>query len=398
MKKRLLFIIPSLSSGGGERSLVNLLNHLDYSAYEVDLFLLSREGLFERYLPAEVNVLPLPEPYRLFSLPLLRSLARLAARGRIRLACNRLLYSVRHRFRRNAAVREQYNWKYLSAALPRFGGRYDAAIGYLEKTSTYICVDKADAGKKIGWIHIDYDKMGMDAAFDRDYFRRLDRIVTVSEECAAVLHNRFPEFRPKIGVIYNIVSPALIRRLADEDVSEGPAKQAGEVVIVSIGRLHPQKNFELAVEACRELVERGHNVRWNVIGEGDERERLTRLIAANGLADRFRLLGLRANPYPYLRQADIYVQTSRYEGKSIAIDEAKIMGKPIVVTNFSTAKDQIRDGCEGLVVEMNARAVAAGVERLIVDERLRLELCRNLSALRLGTEQEIEKLYRLLDG
>lgn len=396
MKKKLLFIIPSLSSGGGERSLVNLLNQINYSEYEVDLFLLNHQGLFMEHLPGEVKVLPLPEQYRLFSQPAHQSVFMLLAKGYYTVAFNRILYSIRHRYRDNLSIREQYNWKYLSECFPPFDDQYDAAIGFLEKTSTYMCVDKVSARKKIGWVHIDYDQMGMDASFDGLYFRKLHQIVTVSEECAAVLNKRFPEISKKVSVIHNIVSPAVIRRLADADRTDVFARGKREIVILSIGRLHYQKSFETAVEACKKLIDWGYDVQWNIIGEGEERAPLLELISKNNLDAHFHLLGLKSNPYPYLLQADIYVQTSRFEGKSIAIDEAKIMNKPIVVTDFSTAKDQIKNEVEGLIVEMNAEAVARGVERLINDERLRKQLSDNLSTLQLGTETEIDKLYRLL--
>jgi glycosyltransferase involved in cell wall biosynthesis len=396
MKKNLLFVIPSLSSGGGERSLVNLLSQMDYNVYNVDLFLLNHEGLFMEYLPAEVNVLPIPENYCLFSLPIRRATWKLLLKGNYTLAFNRIMFSLRNRYARNISTREQYNWKYLSASFVQASVNYDVAIGFLEKTSTYYCVDKVNARKKVGWVHIDYDKMGMDSKFDQHYFDKLDHIVTVSEECAAILQNRFPKQRRKVNVIYNIVSPKVIQRLANQETWDVFARKDKEVVILSIGRLHRQKTFELAIEACKLLIERGYNIQWNIIGDGEERKKLTALIEANGLEDNFKLLGLKSNPYPYLRQADIYVQTSQFEGKSIAIDEAKIMSKPIVVTRFSTAKDQIDDGVNGLIVDMNSEAVASGVEKLIQDKQLRNQFVEHLSLLTLGTEDEIDKLYKLL--
>ncbi|MFC5406799.1 glycosyltransferase [Cohnella soli] len=397
MKKKLLFVIPSLTSGGGERSLVNLLSHIEYDSYEVDLFLFSHEGLFMEYLPPEVRVLPVPESYRLFANSIGKAVGQLALRLQFSLAFSRILYSLRHRFSGNTSTREQYNWKYLSRAVPELSGKYDAAIGFLEKTSTYLVVDKVDAQKKVGWIHIDYDKMGMDPAFDRSYFDQLDRIVTVSEECAAILHRQFPEHGHKVDVMYNIVSPKIIRGLADKTSTDVFDRSEGEKVILSIGRLHPQKSFDIAIDACRRLIDRGYNVQWNIIGEGDEREKLTRLIQEKGLEGKFKLLGLRANPYPYVRQADIYAQTSQFEGKSIAIDEAKILAKPIVVTRFSTAQDQIEHGAEGLIMDMNGEDVANGIERLLQDEKLRDRFSERLSTLKLGTEDEIDKLYEMLE-
>ncbi|MFE5321195.1 glycosyltransferase [Paenibacillus sp. NPDC056579] len=398
MKKKLLFIIPSLNSGGGEKSLVTLLSKIDFDSYDVDLFLLDHHGLFMKFIPPQVRLLPLTESYRIFTLPLGPSLWKLLIRGKGRLAFNRMLFSLKNRIGNNVSRKEQYSWKYLSAVLSKLPQRYDVAVGFLEKTSTYFCVDKVDAHKKIGWVHIDYEKLGMDPEFDRPYFKRLDSIVTVSEECAQILKQRFPEEEHKIQVMYNIVSPLIIHQMANQDGKDIFKKQEDEIVIVSVGRLHYQKGFEMAIAACKKLLDRGYKVKWNIIGDGEERDKLTGLIEQYKLKDHFHLLGLRSNPYPYIKQADIYAQTSKFEGKSIAIDEAKILHKPILVTNFSTAKDQIEHGHDGLIVDMNVDAIAEGIEKLILDSGLRARLSMNLSQLKLGTEEEIYKFYGLVNG
>ncbi|WP_419872086.1 glycosyltransferase [Candidatus Pristimantibacillus sp. PTI5] len=396
MKKKLLFIIPGLSAGGGERSLINLLSHIDYTKYDVDLFLLSHEGIFMGLLPANVRVLPLPNNYRQFALPLWLSVSKFIAKGKINLAYNRFMFSLQNRMDSSIGIREQNSWKHVANAMNIIDSQYDAAIGFLEKTSIYFCVDKVNATKKIGWVHNDYDKLEMDPNFDLNYFENLDNIITVSDECANVLVNRFPNQEKKVKVIYNIVSPGIIHKLANEVTTDVYHRNGDEIIILSIGRLHTQKGFELAIMACKKLLQLGYNIRWNVIGEGDERDRLTTIIKQEGLDQHFILLGLMTNPYPYLKQADIYAQTSRYEGKAIAIDEAKILSKPIVVTNFSTARDQIVDGVEGLIVEMNADSVAAGIGKLIQNADFSRKMKDHLSCLHLGTEEEINKLYKLL--
>ena len=353
MKKKLLFAIPSLSAGGGEKSLVTLLSQIDYEKFEVDLFLFNHEGIFMDLLPPEVNILSLPESYKAFSLPLFRSISKLFIGRQLQLINQRFLYSWKYRSVNNIAIREQCNWKYLSNSFETLNKDYDVAIGFLEKSSTYFIVDKVKAKKKIGWVHIDYDHLGMDPNFDIKYFKKLDHIITVSEECGEILKRRFPSEKHKVEVIYNIVSPILIHKMANlvnEDVYQ---KNKDEIHIVSIGRLHPQKGYEIAIEACKKLIDLGVKIKWNIIGDGEERDRLTNLIRQNNLEEHFKLLGLKANPYPYIKQADIYAQTSRFEGKSIAIDEAKILQKPILITNYSTAKDQIKNNVEGLIVNMN---------------------------------------------
>ena len=395
-KKNLLFVIPSLSAGGGEKSLVNLLTQIDYEKYHVDLFLFNHQGLFMDFLPKQVNILPLPDLYNLFSLPFSQSLQGLVKKGKFSVAMSRIFFTLKNRTITDISKREQYSWKYLAKSLKSLEKKYDAAIGFLEKTSTYFCVEKVNASKKIGWVHIDYDKLGMDPNFDLHYFENLNRIVTVSEECANIFSNRFPNQQNKVEVIYNIVSPKVIRQMASQETTDLYKKGKNETILLTVGRLHYQKGLEIAIESCRKILDLGYNIRWYVIGEGEEREKLTRLIKEYNLEHHFFLLGLKANPYPYIKQADIYAQTSRFEGKSIALDEAMILGKPILVTNFSTAKDQIQHGKTGVIVDMNAEDVARGIENLILDKELRNTLTGNLTKVELGTEEEIEKLYKIL--
>jgi len=396
MKKNILFIIPSLSAGGGEKSLVNLLSQINYNQFNVDLFLLNHEGIFMDYLPSQVKVLSLPEKYKLFSKPLIHSIKGLINAGKPILALNRILFSLEIRKTKDISKKEQYTWKYLSKSLDSLEKTYDVAIGFLEKTSTYFCVDKVNAQRKIGWVHIDYDKLGMDPVFDAPYFDALSSIVTVSEECANIFINRFPAQENKVKVIYNVVSPTTIQEMANQTIESGLQKKGNEINLLTIGRLHYQKGLELAIDACKIMVEKGYNIKWYVIGEGDERESLTQLIENNDVKNHFFLLGLKANPYPYLKQADIYVQPSRFEGKSIALDEAKILQKPIVITNFSTAKDQITHGVDGMIVDMDTESLAVGIESLIENKSLRNLLSHNLKKLSLGTEEEVEKLYKLI--
>ncbi|WP_261179255.1 hypothetical protein [Anaerobacillus sp. CMMVII] len=241
MKKNILFVIPSLAAGGGEKSLVNLLAHIDYSNYNVDLFLLNHEGIFMEYIPKEVNIVSLPETYKDFSLPIHKAMANFTLQGNYKLVFNRLMFSLRNRLIKTTALKEQYTWKYIASSLDELEKKYDVAIGFLEKTSTYFCVDKVRALKKIGWVHIDYEKLGMDPKFDMDYFNKLDHIVTVSEECSTILGRRFPNISSKIEMIYNIVSPTMINKMASQDVNSLTNKDGNEISILSIGRLHHQK-------------------------------------------------------------------------------------------------------------------------------------------------------------
>lgn len=393
MKKKILFVIPGLGAGGAEKSLVNLLNQIDYNKYDVDLFLFCNKGLFLEFLPKEVNILPLPKNFELFILPFKKSLKQLYKNKRIDLLIAKLkftLYNYSHKKLRHV---DQYNWKYQSNFFETINNNYDVAIGFLEKTSIYFCVDKVIAKKKIGFIHNDYNKLGLDSNIDIKYFEKLDNIITVSPECLRVLEERFPLHKHKMSFMYNILSTRMINNMANSGSNNIFNKKNNQIILLSIGRLTEQKGFDIAIKACKILVDKGFDIKWYIIGEGGDREILTQLIKENNLEDRFILLGLKSNPYPYIKQADIYVQPSRFEGKSIALDEAKILHKVIIITNYSTAKDQINNNENGIIVEMNSEGLSKGIISVIHDVNLQNKLKDSLCNETLGTESEIYKLY-----
>lgn len=391
MKKDILFIMNNLTCGGAEKALISLLETIDFTKYNVDLLLFKKEGLFLSKVPPKVNLLEEPFGYKYFDMSIKSALLECIKNGRLDVAFSRIMAGFIFRTETNQAKCEQRVWKYLSLSMKKLNKEYDIAIGFLEKTPIYFSVEKVTAKKKIGFIHNDYNKLGMDSAIDYPFFEKLDHVITVSDECASVLKEKFPKYKHKIEMIYNIVSPRILKKLSLESTD----LNANEINIVSVGRLHSQKGFDLAIKACKEIVERGHNIKWHVIGEGEERSELAKLISSNQLEDHFFLKGIRENPYPYIYTADIYVQPSRFEGKSIAIDEAKILNKPIVVTNFSTAEDQIRNKVNGLIVDMTPQGVAEGIINILSDRDLKDHLISNLRQEQLGTEVEVEKLYKL---
>ncbi|WP_243525235.1 glycosyltransferase [Bacillus pseudomycoides] len=396
MKKKLLFVMPSLSTGGGEKSLINLLSQIDYSLYDVDLFLFSKTGTFMNSIPREVNILDLPSDYKIFASSLKNSIMGFLKNGQIKLAYSRLMFTIKNRLIKNAAISEQYTWEYQSKSFEVLRKEYDVAIGYLEKSSIYFVVDKVNAKKKAGWIHTNYSNSGMDRQFDNPYFEQLDNLITVSEECAKSLQENFPHLKNKVTVIYNIVAPRIIYDLSKEDIKDDSLFDRNYTNIITVARLSHEKGLDLAVKSCKLILEKGYKINWYVLGDGDERDKLESLIEDNHLSQHFKILGVRENPYPYIRKADVYVQPSRYEGKSIAIDEAKILCKPIVVTNFETAKDQINHRVNGIITEMSEEGIATEIERLITDIELRERIVNNLSTETLGTEKEINKLYGIL--
>ena len=395
MKKNILFVIPSLNAGGGEKSLINLLKQIDYDLYNVDLFLFNKTGVFINSLPKQVKILDLPDTYKMFTQDLGVSIKTFISKLKFNLAYCRIMFTIKNRLIKHTSKAEQYTWKYISKSIDILEKEYDVSIGYLEKSSVYFVVDKVKSEKKIGWIHTNYENSGMDENFDRPYFKKLNNLVTVSNECANSLEAKFPYIKQKISIIYNIVSPKLIAELSNMEINTDFIIEDDYINIVTVARLSYEKGIDLAINACKLLIDRGYKVRWYVLGDGPEKSKLEELIISGNLEGNFKLLGIKENPYPYIKQSDIYVQPSRYEGKSIAIDEAKILHKPIVVTNYETAKDQINNNENGIIVDMTNEGLYKGLVDMICDINLQNKLKHNLSNENLGTESEIYKLYDL---
>ena len=387
MKKKLLFVLPSLRSGGAEKSLVTLLQTMDATRFEVDLLLFRREGLFLPLVPDWVRILDGGEAYRIFDGSVRNALIYFLKRRNIRMALNRLLYAGAH-------GDPKKSWKYLSRVLPRPNEQYDAAVGYLEGTATYFVADCVRAKKKITFLHTDYDRIVSQKSLDAPYYERMDAFVGVSEQCCEKAIAHFPFLAGKAVTMHNIVSPAVIGAMARQ--GDGLCRESNETMLLTVGRLSPPKGIDLAVEACALLRQRGRNIRWFHIGIGELQTQIEALIREKRLEQCFVLLGERSNPYPYVASCDIYVQPSRFEGKSIAIDEAKCLAKPIVVTDFGTVHDQIQDGVNGLIAPMSPEGIAEAVERLLDSPKICADLCANLHSEKLGNEEEIEKLYALL--
>lgn len=393
MKKNIVFVIPSLDAGGAEKSLVNLLTTINYSLYAVDLVLLHNKGTFLSMIPKEVTIIPLNSTYSIFTKTLSVSILAFLKKGRLDLAGNRILFFFKNRFIKNKSIAEQRSWKNIKSSLDILDKEYHAAIGFLEKSSIYFTLDKIKATKKIGWIHTNYSNSGMNAAFDLNYFKNIDALVTVSPDCASDLKNHFPSIANKIHVVLNIISTKTINLLANEKLDRILEKNT----IITIARLSPEKGIDLALKASKILKERNVNFQWIIIGDGNERLSLENKIKQYKLQKEFQLLGLRQNPYSYIKAAQIYVQPSRYEGKSMAIEEAKMLQKPIISTNYKTAKEQIEHKITGIITEINAQSIALEVEKLLSDSISQDKLIKNLANQSFGTEDEIVKLYKLIN-
>ena len=395
MKKKILFVIPSLGSGGAEKSLVSVLSLFDYEKYQVDLLLFRREGLFFEKIPCEVNRLYDTTEYEIFDGNAGAAIKYFTGKLKLSAALDRIKYA-RAFSENNKDIREEKLWNILKKRLPKITEKYDCAIGYLEGNANSFVTECVNADKRICYIHNDIKKLPHSKEMYAKSFEKADKVVTVSDVCLESLNAEFPEYSGKFCVIENITGKDFVRAEAeDENVY---VREDNETIILTVGRCSEQKNIPLAVDACAELKKRQKRIKWYHIGKGELEQKVKDYVAEKKLEDSFIMFGERSNPYPYIAQCDIYVQPSRFEGKSIAIDEVKCLAKPIVVTNFPTVYDQITDGVNGLICEMNSESMADRIEELLDNPSLAQKLSAVLENEETGNESEINKIYALIES
>ena len=388
MKKQLLFIIDSLNCGGAEKSLVSLLPLIDYSKYDVDLLIFDsrrnkRKGVFEKYLPTEVNVLD----FHLFGESVFEKIRKFFHYAR-------LSPQLRLNHRRHGS---EILWRSAHFDFKHMEKPYDAGIAYQQGLPTFFLASKVKAKKKIAWINANVYEEGYDMDYCHRFYDKINQVVAVSPKLQNILAERSPWLRQKITCIYDVVNQELISKMAHEPIDDMPNID-NEVKIVTVGRLAPPKNYPLAVSSAKALKDKGLKFKWYFVGTGPSRTSIEKSISEYELQDCVILLGLKDNPYPYIANADIYVQTSSHEGFCLTIAEAKTLCRPIVSTNFDVVFEQIKDRYNGLIADMTQESIAECIMELVNSQSLREQLVHNLSLEQNNTQvTEINKFYALLD-
>lgn len=393
-KRKILFVINDLNFGGAQKSLINLLKHLDYEFFEVDLQLMEKGGELELEIPKQIELLKIPINYKYFDTSFKKVFFENFFNFKWKVILNRILYRLNFDSKNSLARNEQIRWRFLKNILPINPKKYDFAIGYLEKTPTYYVVDKTMAEKKISWIHTDYENLKVDTFFENEYFDKIDKIVAVSNSVSDILVKLFPFCNSKITVLNNIFSVEEIKSSACQQILEVIKEKN---VIVSVGRLVKEKAFDMAIEVAKILKNKNLDFYWYFIGDGDSRKTLEKLIKKYRLEKNVFLLGYKKNPYPYIDKATIYVQTSIFEGFALTIQEAKILKKPVICTNFTAAKNHIIDKQNGFIVDYNSNEIAEIIEELLVNKSLREKIITNIEDIKTNEKNIIEKFDYLLN-
>lgn len=383
MKKRVLFIIDSLTCGGAEKSLVSLLPLLNQEKYKLYLWTRSPGGAFASLVPKHVHIVNQPE-YPIFD--------------HLKFKLGGILHSIMFRWNKFIGKNEhtaETLWKCQGWAIKIPKGNWDTVVSYQQGMPTYLVANKFNGCKKIAWVNADIFKAGYNTKFNNQFYQKLDFICPVSDKLHKMMDMRMPEFSEKYITVWDIINPDLTRKLAKEPCIN-LRKDKDEYIFITTGRLVPPKGYDIAIEAAKILKENGVKFKWYFIGDGPERQKIEHGIKTNELLNHIVILGLQTNPYKYMEQADVYVQTSKFEGFGMTIAEAKILGKPIVSTNFDVVYNQITHEKNGLIAEMNGKSIADSIYRMITDNELRNsiieEVNREVNTTHLTEAKKVEAL------
>ncbi|MBR5179721.1 MAG: glycosyltransferase [Lachnospiraceae bacterium] len=396
-KKKVLFVINTMGRAGAEIALLELLRRIDKSEYDVSLYVLTGQGELIDRIPEGVKLVNKTVDTNSVHDSLGRKhLAKKVSRALLKEANGLKLMPY---FVKNGAVMlknkqillEKLLWRPIADAAVRPKRKYDVAVSYIEGAAAYYVADHVEADRRVAFIHVDYEKAGYTRELDRDCYLKFDKIFGVSDEVAAVFKKVYPEISDKIGVFHNLLNNEAIIEKAE--TGEGFSDGFKGVRILTVGRLMKQKGFEVSIRAAKMLKEHGENIRWYVLGEGDQRSKLESLIQELGLQNDFVLLGAVDNPYPYIKEADLYVHCSRFEGKSIAIQEAQILGKPIIVSDCSGNREQVNHGEDGLTCAFDSKSIAKSIKELIEDKGLRERLGKNALKRNMNNGEEVKKIF-----
>lgn len=377
-KKRLLLVVNTMGRAGAETLLLQVLRSVHDASYEVYLYALIGQGELFGRLPDYVNVLnPRPSTMSVLSGRGRRRMAGAVLRAFVRNGglCHKTVYLVRTlaaMCKKRRIQLDKLLWRVMAEGAVRFPVGFDMAVAWMEGGAAYYVADYVKAEQKAALIHVDYESAGYTRAMDRSCWAAFPVIFTVSGEVKRNFAALYPEYASRLRVFPDMIDLAGIQELA----GRGPGFPDGYSGrrLLTVGRLTYQKGYDMALEALDLLKKRGIPVRWYVLGEGEERRALERKRAKLGLTEDFVLLGAVENPYPYYAQADVYVHATRFEGRSVALQEALAMGCAVIVSDCSGNRDEIEDGRNGLLCPFDPAALADCIERLLGDGDLRRKL------------------------
>lgn len=392
----------TLNIGGVERSFISLLENLDYSKYEVDIFLYEHYGELFHLLPKEVHLLPENLNYAL----LLKPIKEAVKKGYWNVVLVKLLAKiktiVKSKFLSRSSIKSDslghvYLCEIASFFLPKItSSKYDAVLAFLHPN--FLEFSKVNGDKYIGWVHTDYTFLNIDRKVELNMWSKFDYIVGVSEASINGFSDVFPELNEKLNVVENVLSVNFVKEQSLLlDVSSEINVKENVLNFLSIGRFSYPKNFENIPIIAKKIKDLGFDFKWYIIGYGADELKIKNAISQNSMNEVVKLLGKKENPYPYIKACDFYIQPSRFEGKAVTVREAQMLGKPVIITDFASAQSQLIDGFDGVIVPLENTSCAEKIYEFVTNENLIKLITANVEKKDYSNIQEISKIDYLIE-
>ena len=393
-KIKLLVCFIQAHIGGAMTSLVNFLNALDTDKYDVDVMFYENNG--RHGIKDDINILPQGKMHqsRSASNILKKALSPLYLWAVVR---DRYYKKIKNNKRKAVQIMSKQGCKYSR----RLKKEYDIAVAYEFTWCMNYVTKRVKAKKKVLWHHVEFEKSGMDFKVDKKALNKADALVFVSDDCMKSYAQKHPEHKDKLYFVPNLLSSAYVRAKGDEQNAVLPFEERDSLLkFVTVARISfEHKGLDRAVNAFARLKKEGlaNNVKWVIIGKGGDEEKLRNMICNLGLEDIIFPIGVRENPIPYLKKFDCFLLPSRHEGKPMVITESFIMGVVPIVTEYTSAREQIKDGVDGLVFDNNEGALYEGIKKVITNPHILSEMRNNILNSDYGNEKEIAVFDNLVE-
>lgn len=404
MAKKALFVINTMGRAGAEKCLLSMFEYMKDEGYEISLFSVINMGELFLNVPPHVKILnENPSTESVVDKKAQRKLMKTILKDGFHKGYffgyfGYFFKMLKHQLKIKKFDFKKLFWKLLSDHAPVFHEEYDLAVAYIQGAATYYVMDRVNAKKKVAFLHNEYEESGYCPALDYPYYEKVDWIYCVSQSIVDHFVETFPVCKGKTEVFYNILNQEEIKKKALE-TGDKPLfdRQENELILLTAARLSYVKAYDLAVPALAKVLEQGYSVKWYVLGDGVERENIEKLIEKYHLQDKFILLGVTDNPYPYIAQCDIYIQATRYEGCCTSISEAVILETPVIASDCDGNKEQLERYKTGEIVSLTVDSIAAGIIKVASSKELRQSMVESAEISSLNPYEAVKRLYRFME-
>lgn len=368
--KKILFFIPNLMHGGAEKVLINLVNNLDKSKYDITVQTLFDVGVNKKYLNQDIK-------YK---------------------------YFFKKIFRGNSTILKLFSYEFLYRKIIK--DRYDILISYLEGPAARIISGcPYEDTKKISWIHTELNNKELFSKGFRNFqeaktcYEKYDKIICVSNTVKKAFLDISNIEQDNIYVLYNTNETEDIIEGSKEIVKD--VKFSNDIInITSVGKVTEIKGYYRLAKVHKKLIDEGLNHNIYIIGTGEDEQRIKHYLKENNLEDSYKLIGFRDNPYKYVAKSDLFICSSYREGFSTAVTEALVVGTPVVSTLCSGAKELLGENNQyGIVVENSEEGIYQGLKLMLKDKDL-LSYYKEKSIERgkiFSREESVKSVENMLD-